>query len=418
MEGIALDASVVANSDFGFWLASEGNAEYEEDSYTPNLLIQTTGRGEVLQEITLPAAVDSPAGGLIRGQGFEGVAVSDDGRYLLAPIQRGYGDDAVIDGRSYTRIARYDLESDAWDFFLYPLEQTAIEDDWIGLSEITNIGGGRYAVIERDKMIGARAHLKKVYVFSLDGVEPSDGVLTPDANLSGRVIDKLELTDVLDEFAPFEKVEGLTVSADGMLWAALDNDGGELESRLVNLGSLDTLLAEARDRESNLVDVQLLTINDLHGQIPTGRTLADRPVGGAAYLAAYIEMLASDNPDNTLLVHAGDMVGASPPESALLQDEPTISILNELGFDIGVVGNHEFDEGVDELFRLLDGGYHPVTEPISGCFAGVDCPYLAANVVWPDTGEPILPPTMTLTVDGVGLGFIGVVTTDTPQDIP
>ena len=162
----------------------------------------------------------------------------------------------------------------------------------------------------------------------------------------------------------------------------------------------------------------MLTINDLHGQIPTGRTVDERPVGGAAYLAAYIEMLTGDNPDNTLLVHSGDMVGASPPESALLQDEPVITILNELAFDIGVVGNHEFDEGVDELFRLLDGGCHPVTEPITGCFAGADFPVLAANVVWSDTGEPILPPMMTFEVDGVEFGFIGVVTTDTPQDIP
>ncbi len=415
LEGIALDTSINRPGYYGYWLASEGNADFSEDSYVPNLLIQTNSRGEVLREIGLPAEVDSPTGGLVQGNGFEGVAVSDDGRYLLAAIQLGYGDDVLVDGTAYTRIARYDLQSGTWDFFLYPFERPEDDRGWVGLSEITNIGGGYYAVIERDQLVGAAAEVKHVTVFTLDGVEPWDGLIGEDSDLNGHVVDKMLLTDVLDEFAPFEKVEGLTVAADGSLWAALDNDGGELESRLVNLGALSTLLEEAQNPQDDLVEVQLLAVNDLHGQIPTGRVLNDRPIGGAAYLAAYIDQLTADNPDNTLLVHAGDMVGASPPESALLQDEPTIDILNQMGFDVGSVGNHEFDEGIDELLRLQNGGCHPVTEPVTGCFAGAEFPYLAANVVWKDDGEPILPPTATLTVDGVEIGFIGLVTSDTPN---
>lgn len=57
-------------------------------------------------------------------------------------------------------------------------------------------------------------------------------------------------------------------------------------------------------------------------------------------------------------MHAGDIVGASPPVSALLQDEPTIEFLNDLKFDVGTIGNHEFDEGIDEMKRLIYGGYH------------------------------------------------------------
>ncbi len=59
------------------------------------------------------------------------------------------------------------------------------------------------------------------------------------------------------------------------------------------------------------------------------------------------------------MLHAGDAVGASRPVSALLQDEPTIRFINEIGFDLGTVGNHEFDEGVAEMKRLIDGGTHP-----------------------------------------------------------
>ncbi|MDN3016350.1 5'-nucleotidase C-terminal domain-containing protein [Paenibacillus sp. BSR1-1] len=155
--------------------------------------------------------------------------------------------------------------------------------------------------------------------------------------------------------------------------------------------------------------IQLLGINDLHGQLNVTRNVGGKPVGRADYLAAYLKQRAAEN-KNTLLVQAGDMVGASPPVSALLQDEPTIEILNKLGFDIGTVGNHEFDEGVKELLRLINGGTHPKT----GNFAGSNFPWIVANIIDEKTGKTILPPYKVLKVDGMSIGFIGVVTTETP----
>ena len=61
-------------------------------------------------------------------------------------------------------------------------------------------------------------------------------------------------------------------------------------------------------------------------------------------------------PGHTIKVHAGDLVGASPLASAYFHDEPSIEVANRIGFDVATLGNHEFDEGVDELRRLLDGG--------------------------------------------------------------
>ena len=122
----------------------------------------------------------------------------------------------------------------------------------------------------------------------------------------------------------------------------------------------------------------------------------------------------AQNP-NTLLVHAGDAVGASSPVSALLQDEPTITLLNELGFDVGTVGNHEFDEGVAEMMRLINGGSHPKTVDKYGSFAGANFPYVAANVVDSATNKPILEPYHIEQVNGVPIGFIGVALTDTPN---
>lgn len=163
------------------------------------------------------------------------------------------------------------------------------------------------------------------------------------------------------------------------------------------------------------VEIQLIASNDTHGQITTGRAIDGRAVGGAAYVAAYIERERAENPTRTLLVSAGDMVGASPPVSALLLDEPTIAFANQIGYDVGTLGNHEFDRGIDELLRLHYGGCSPVTEPLLGCFAGANFPVLGANVVWEDTGEPLMPPYRTFKVDGIRIGFIGVVTTETPS---
>ncbi|MEH7094992.1 bifunctional 2',3'-cyclic-nucleotide 2'-phosphodiesterase/3'-nucleotidase [Neobacillus vireti] len=163
------------------------------------------------------------------------------------------------------------------------------------------------------------------------------------------------------------------------------------------------------------VHVQLLGINDLHGQLDYKTTVAGKPAGGIEYLAGYLKEREATNPSNTLMVQAGDAVGASRPVSALLQDEPTIRILNELGFDVGTIGNHEFDEGVTEMLRLINGGAHPKTVEKYGPFEGADFPYVAANVVKEDTNQLILPPYVVKEVDGVKVGFIGVVTTETPS---
>jgi 2',3'-cyclic-nucleotide 2'-phosphodiesterase / 3'-nucleotidase / 5'-nucleotidase len=93
----------------------------------------------------------------------------------------------------------------------------------------------------------------------------------------------------------------------------------------------------------------------------------------------------------SIMLHAGDAVGASHPVSALLQDEPTIRFMNEIGFDLGTVGNHEFDEDIKEMKRLIEGGTHPATVGKYGEFEGANFPYVVANVK-DEAGNLILPP--------------------------
>ncbi len=163
------------------------------------------------------------------------------------------------------------------------------------------------------------------------------------------------------------------------------------------------------------VHVQLLGINDFHGQLDYSTKVSNREVGGIEYLAAYLKQREATNPANTLMVQAGDLVGASRPVSALLQDEPTIRFMNEIGMDVGTIGNHEFDEGVAEMKRLINGGTHPKTVEKYGEFEGANFQYVVANVEDEKTGELILPPYAIKEVDGVKIGFIGVVTTETPS---
>jgi 5'-nucleotidase len=180
------------------------------------------------------------------------------------------------------------------------------------------------------------------------------------------------------------------------------------------------------------VDVQLLAINDFHGNLepPTGsggrvgsaandQACIDAPdcdlAGGFAYLADDVKDLEATNPDNTLVVSAGDNIGGSPLLSAAFHDEPTIEALNMIGLDVSAVGNHEFDEGVDELLRIQNGGCHPTDDCQTGhTYAGADFQFLAANVVYKDSGETILPASTVETVGGVKVGFIGLTLEGTP----
>ncbi len=175
--------------------------------------------------------------------------------------------------------------------------------------------------------------------------------------------------------------------------------------------------------------VQLLGLNDFHGQLGPGKSIAGRPVGSAPVLASYLREQTARFPGATLIVHAGDWVGASPPTSALLQDEPAIQFLNLLANEfctptrrmhprcdvVGTPGNHEFDEGVAELLRLVRGGASPRGPFLEHPYRGAHFPYVSANVVDARSGATILPPYVIKEAGGVRLAVIGAVLEATPS---
>ena len=172
-------------------------------------------------------------------------------------------------------------------------------------------------------------------------------------------------------------------------------------------------------------EIQILGLNDFHGALepPTGSagriggTEAGGNAGGVEYLATHVRALRETN-ENTLFVSAGDLIGATPLLSALFHDEPSIEAHNLMGLDFNGVGNHEFDEGVDELLRMQNGGCHPV----DGCqdgdpFGGADFQFLAANVKYKANGETIFPPYAIRKFQGGGIkvAIVGMTLEGTPS---
>ncbi|AUY50331.1 bifunctional metallophosphatase/5'-nucleotidase [Streptomyces sp. CB01881] len=199
---------------------------------------------------------------------------------------------------------------------------------------------------------------------------------------------------------------------------------------LVGTVAMPTAAQAADAKRQKTVNLQLLAINDFHGNLepPAGSSgtikeidpatgqVVSTPAGGIEYLATALRQ-ARIPADDSITVAAGDIVGASPLTSALFHDEPTIEAMDKLGLDVTAVGNHEFDEGAKELVRLQEGGCHPV----DGCyeegrkFKGANFNYLAANVTNEKTGKPILAPYWVTKSQGVKVGFIGATLEGTPN---
>ena len=176
-----------------------------------------------------------------------------------------------------------------------------------------------------------------------------------------------------------------------------------------------------RSSAADVVNVQLLAFNDFHGNLepPSGSNgrIGDVEAGGVEYFATHLARLKSRNP-NTLIVAAGDLIGASPLLSGLFHDEPTIEAMNAMRLDVSSVGNHEFDEGWKELTRMQKGGCHPD----DGCqdktpFSGASFTYLAANVFLDSRSRDrtLFPPFAVKEIGGVKIGFIGMTLEGTPN---
>ena len=132
--------------------------------------------------------------------------------------------------------------------------------------------------------------------------------------------------------------------------------------------------------------VNLLGFNDFHGALSTGGTFACTVANTQA------------QHDNSALLSAGDNVGGTEFASAVQNDEPTIDFLNALGVDATAIGNHEYDQGYDDLIDRIE----PRT----------NFPDLAANVFQAD-GTRAHEPYAIVDAGEVRVAVVGAVTTKT-----
>ena len=188
------------------------------------------------------------------------------------------------------------------------------------------------------------------------------------------------------------------------------------------------VLSVASASAQSPVELRILAINDFHGYLRPSPGIrindgADKEkkvlvaAGGSEHMATLVRELREGHKNN-VFVGAGDLIGASPFLSAMFHDEPTIELLSMMGLEIAAVGNHEFDEGKDELLRIQNGGCHPV-DKCQGPhpFPGAKFHYLAASTFRKDTGKTLFPPYEIKTFDGIPVAFIGLTLKGTPEII-
>jgi hypothetical protein len=217
LEGIAV------GPDGDFWLGSEGAGP----GGIENLVLKVNAStGEVESEIALPAGmVDNR-----RSNGIEGVAVTGapGAEVIYVAIQRAWPGEGDTDAVN-TKIGRYDVATGEWGFVHYPLQPQG-DGGWIGLSELTLMPDGDFAVIERDKGWGPStelvAGLKSIYTVGLAQAEfrafdDPAGLVTVEKSLLLDVLPEIQKASIWTA----EKLEGFAVSRSGKMYAVTDNDG-------------------------------------------------------------------------------------------------------------------------------------------------------------------------------------------------
>jgi 2',3'-cyclic-nucleotide 2'-phosphodiesterase (5'-nucleotidase family) len=161
--------------------------------------------------------------------------------------------------------------------------------------------------------------------------------------------------------------------------------------------------AGAKKPGEGTVDIQLVTISDWHGQLPSMTDIdfvagGNQAGAGAAVLKGYIDQARAANP-NTLVVMAGDSWGATPPHSAFFNDTPAVTAMNMMGVDADTFGNHNFDRGISHLQSQIDLA---------------DFPFVAANLKGLEENLDGVTKRQFFSIDGVRVALIGIVNEEAP----
>ena len=224
---INIDPEGIAKAtDGGFWIASEGSGtvgDADRPVNSLNFIFKTDASGVIENVVSLP---DSLNNAQLRF-GFEGVAEYNNNVYVA--FQRVWAGDNDV------RIGIYNTTAESWSFLFYPLDDVESQNGgWVGLSDLTSLGGGEFLVIERDNQSGPDAAIKRLYKFDVSSLA------------DGAVVTKTLARDLMDDLKKAgglvpEKIEGSAIMANGDVYIINDNDGvddNSGETQLINLGKI------------------------------------------------------------------------------------------------------------------------------------------------------------------------------------
>lgn len=282
-------------------------------------------------------------------------------------------------------LATVDGQDVAYPVAQIPLPASATAAGYSGPRDLFWDAEHNQLIAEGDNTIGADEKVTKALIGTY---EFKDGALQ-----------LTKLTETPAEIAA-QNSEGYAITPDAEATKVVDGksykpvfwaDDGVTDGHSLRQGWIETAVPA-----STKTTINLLNFNDFHGRIDKNITVP---------FAATIEQLRAEYPNNSLLLAAGDNIGASLFNSSVQRDQPTIDVLNALGVKASAVGNHEFDQGYDDLTgRVMNG-----TEKNNKA----QWDYLGANVYKKGTKTPALPEYSIQDVDGVKVGVIGAVTQET-----
>jgi len=186
----------------------------------------------------------------------------------------------------------------------------------------------------------------------------------------------------------------------------------KLAGRAGLLSALPTLASAAAALESDTVCISILHTTDLHGHIlPTADYNGNPDYGGLARCAAQIRRWRRQNP-NSILIDVGDVYQGTDV-SLRNKGELMIELFNHLKYDAWIVGNHEFDWGIETFMNALQRSAMPVLAAntiLNGKPAGVSS----------DSQHPFakIQPLIVKEIAGIKLAIIGVTTPGMPFWLP
>jgi 2',3'-cyclic-nucleotide 2'-phosphodiesterase / 3'-nucleotidase len=171
-----------------------------------------------------------------------------------------------------------------------------------------------------------------------------------------------------------------------------------------------TLAAKPVHAAPSAVTITLLSTTDSHGHLAAWDYYAGKPVpNGLTKMATLVKQQRSESP-HALLLDCGDTTQGTPlvyyfAKKDATKPNPAIAAFNAMHYDAMAVGNHEFNFGLDSMWKAKRESHFP---------------WLAANLKQIYTaGVAYIPPYVIRNVDGVRVGIIGFITPGVPRwEIP